>query len=216
MKFKMGSLMFLSGLGIVIIISLLGIYIFKTQNQFLNEGVQVSDIELTDATTPSDFPTQTDIPSDWKKYISKNYNFEFSYPPDAKLNDQSDSYVAVSFMGDKQKATGRTQTELFDGYAFNVADVTGNGYSNLDEFYQDKVKGLENVCSSIGTPENIIVDGRQAITQKLSCLGDYDVYYIKNGNTYLEIGLLHVGDEQDLPGYTKTVNQIFSTFKFTN
>ena len=151
----------------------------------------------------------------WNTYSSQKYNFEFKYPVEATLSDQSEGYVSVSFMGEKQKASGRTQTELFDGYAFNVARTAGSGYRDLDDFYTKKVQQLKDICSEIGDPKETTISGKRAITQSMSCFNDYEVSYALNNNMYFEMSLLYVGDEEDIPRYKDRVQQIFSTFRFT-
>lgn len=192
---------------IVIIILLVSGYFYL--------GKKSSPPNLLSSPTPTPI-VKNEIPKNWKTYTSQKYNFEFKYPPEARLSDQSEGYVAVSFMGEKQKASGRTQTELFDGYAFNIADVTNEGYKNLDDFYTQKVIQLKEVCTKIGDPKKITISGKQAITHKLRCLNDYDSYYVLNNNTYFEISLFQVGEAGDLPAYSDTVNKIFSTFRFNN
>lgn len=157
-----------------------------------------------------------EIPENWKTYKSQKYNFEFKYPPEAKLSDQSEGYVAVSFMGEKQKASGRTQTELFDGYAFNISDVTAGDYRDLDDFYAQKVLQLKEICTEIGEPKEKTISGKRAITQRLRCLNDYDSYYVLNNDTYFEISFFRVGKAEDLPAYTETINKIFSSFRFND
>lgn len=202
---------------ILVILSVAGYFILQSTlfTKDNSGGVKPSP-QISNSSPTSTLTRRDDIPEDWKTYTSQKYNFEFKYPSEARLSDQSEGYVAVSYMGEKQKASGRTQTELFDGYSFNVADVTGEGYQNLDDFYNHKVDQLKDVCTEIGDPKETTISGRRAITQKLSCLGDYDSYYVLDGDTYFDISLLYVGDKEDLPVYIETVNKIFSTFRFTN
>ena len=200
---------------VLVLVSAAG-YFFLRSNLFTKNNT--AEVRPTSQSSPSyQVPTlmkNEDIPENWKTYTSQKYNFEFKYPPEARLSDQSEGYVAVSFMGEKQKASGRTQTELFDGYAFNIADVTAGGYRDLDDFYAQKVSELKEICTKIGDPKETTISGRRAITQRLSCLNDYDSYYVLSNNTYFEISLFQVGEAEDLPNYTETVNKIFSTFKF--
>jgi len=186
-----------------------GYALFKSYSGTNNNKITDEPDSKEEIVTPT-----ADLLSDWKVYKSQKYNYRFKYPQESKLSNQTEEYVAVSYMGEKQKASGRTQTELFDGYAFNVANVTEFGYGDLDDFFIQKVNQLKEVCSEIGNPRETTISGRRAITHKLSCLGDYDTYYVMNDDQYFEISLLHVGDEEDLPKYTETVNRIFSTFEF--
>lgn len=169
-----------------------------------------------DSDTASPTPIATESPTvNWKTYTNQKYGYQFKYPQESALNDQSEQYVAVSYMGEKQKASGRTQTELFDGYAFNVADISDDKYDNLDDLYEAKKIQLQEICTSVGDPKETTIGGFRAIMHRLSCLGDSDTYYVQKGKVFFEIGLLSSGDAEDLPKYTSVVNQILSTFKFT-
>jgi hypothetical protein len=209
--------------GMTIVLVVLGLLFIAVIGYLFFQNIQ-KDKEVSEPipspTIPEKRPSPTsisqpDLTSEWNTYQNQKYNFQFKYPPESDLNEQSDEHVAASYMGEKQRAEGRTQTELFDGYAFNVANVTEGGYGDLDDFFIQKVNQIKDVCTSISNPRETTVSGRRAITHKLTCLGDYDAYYVKNKDQYFEISLLHVGDEADLPTYTKTVNKIFSTFQFT-
>jgi len=199
---------------IVAIVSITGYFAYRTfsTKQVSDEPQQTQDQPTP--TTPITPTEKSDETATWKTYISPKYNYQFKYPPEAKLNISSEQYVGVSYMGEKQRASGRTQTELADGYAFNVVTATGEGYADLDDFYIQRVNQLTEVCTSIGDPQETTISGKRAITHELNCLGDYDTYYVKNGDLYFEISLLHIGDAEDLPDYTETVNKILSTFEF--
>jgi hypothetical protein len=183
----------------------------ENTNSGLSQGMDKPVIE-EDGSETSD--KSEDINNDWLTYTNKELNYEFKYPAESKVYDEAPGYVGVSFMGEKQKSSGRTQTELFDGYAFNIADVTGEGYKDLDDFFKQKVEELKNVCTSIGDPEYTTIDGKKAIAHRLSCMNEYDNYYLLNGETFLEMSPFYVGDAEDLPRYEKTVKEIFSTFRF--
>lgn len=202
---------------ILIFVLLSAVGYFVLRSNLLTKDKTGGVIPSPQISSPSPTPTLTkdnNIPENWKTYKSQKYNFEFNYPPEAKLSDQSEGYVAVSFMGEKQKASGRTQTELFDGYAFNIADVTAGGYGDLDDFYAQKVIQLKEVCTEIDNPKETTISGKRAITQRLSCMNDYNSYYVLVNDRYFEISLFQVGEAEDLPVYTETVNKVFSSFRF--
>lgn len=211
-----------SAILVLVVVLLLGLVAGGYYYMSLQQPKQDSDIEYTDTTSDEDkdkdtTPVTTDIPEDWETYISDEYGFTFRYPSEANLNDDSNNYMSISFMGQKQKDSGRTQTELFDGYSFNVVDLTDEGdFEDLNEFAQSRIDQLKEVCSEVSDPSMAMVNENKYVSVDTVCLGDFTNYYFENNGNYLEVGMLATGDEEDLPEYEKIVEKIFSTFDFTN
>jgi hypothetical protein len=196
-------------MAVFVILSLGAVSFLYFQNMELKKMI-ASNQSLTSPTPTS---IQTPDPTlGWKTYASEA--FSFRYPGEAELREQPDT-IAISFMGNKQKESGRTQTELFDGYAFNVWQVKDAKSESLSEFADSRIQDLTPVCTEVGNLSESTVSGVRALTHRLVCLGDYDAYYVKGGDKYYEITLLYVGDEEDQPGYELITKQILSTFRFT-
>jgi len=195
---------------IVLVIIAFGVWYFASTRQ--------SNIETETTTTPNiTQPTESPavVANDWKTYENTTYEFTFRYPPEANVNDTGSNYMSVNFMGQKQIDSGRTQTELFDGYAMNVVDLTDEGdFSSLDDFAEARMSQFDDVCSMVSEPKTGSVNENPYITVDASCLGDFTIFYFENSNRFYEVGLLVTGDKEDTPGYQQTVNDMFSTFTF--
>lgn len=174
------------------------------------------------ATTPTPVSTPNVLSSpgpstDWKTYTNSKHGFSFKYPAEAKFSDANADTFQVSFMGPKQTASGRTQTELADGYAFAVVVIDGTKIS-LDEYLQKSLKDLENVCEpgNIGKTIKTKVGGKDAYTYTSNCLGTFTTYLTKNGNQIYRISELYEGfTDEDKAGYKVIADKILSTFSFS-
>lgn len=155
-----------------------------------------------------------DDTQDWKVFSDPKYGFSFKYPADAKLVDSPEGQARIVFMGQKQIASGRTQTELSDGYGFFVS-VTSSTLS-LTEAYQNRLESFKNVCdaSNMTKPKTSEVGKKPALSYESSCLGDYTTYLVKNGDNLFEINELYAGESNDQIIYKKTSDKILSTFVF--
>jgi hypothetical protein len=153
----------------------------------------------------------------WKTYIDPNGEFNFKYPTSSKLDNSQKNLTKISFMGQKQIDSGRTQTELFDGYAFMVADVTSEGVS-LDQIFEKRKESFLNACDAknISAKSKIKIDNKEAIFYSTSCLGEFSNYIVSANRKFYEINILTSGDTEDLPKYKDITNQTLSTFKFVN
>lgn len=182
---------------------------------FLNKYFKSSTTSTptpTVGTSPLESP-----PSNWKTYSNSKYSFSFRYPAEAKFSDSNADTFQVSFMGPKQSASGRTQTELADGYAFAVVVINAST-TNLDEYLQKNLDDLHNVCEpgNIGKPVKTSIGGQDAYRYTSDCLGTFTTYLTKNGNQIYQINELYEGfGDEDKAAYKQIADKIFSTFSFT-
>ncbi|PIR43671.1 hypothetical protein COV24_01280 [candidate division WWE3 bacterium CG10_big_fil_rev_8_21_14_0_10_32_10] len=156
--------------------------------------------------------------SDWKNYTSDSYGFSFNYPNTSVLSSSSNEYESVVYMGDYQKSTGRTQTELFDGYKFSVA-IQDINEKTLEEYAgeiydQDKSSTYNQGCA-FSDLSNVTYGGVSSLTFSATCEGQNSRTYIalSNDSLYVINGFA-VGSDPILDGYKNEINGILSTFIF--
>jgi len=161
--------------------------------------------------------------SGWEKYLSTNYSF--IHPAELKSDTDAagtgvDS-IRFRYMGPKQIATGRTQTDLFDGYAFIVTKIASTKDSTtLIEAEKAHTNSQENCPSEDGAVETIntsTVSSQPAYSYSVTnCFADYTSTFVSNNDAIYNIIVTYTGDEVDYPTYKNITHQILSSFKFTN
>ncbi len=170
--------------------------------------------------TPSPSPDPT---AGWKTYTNTAGDYSIKYPATATIEAAQKPSVSISFMGQEQVQSGRTQTELFDGYKVTVSSeqIAPGQTAQSAALYQNK-----NVINGCPAPEVAKVSGVE--TAKISgltayhytimnCLGDYDMYLVQNSNTIYSINLLYTASTaSQKDAYYQTATQILSTFKFVD
>lgn len=166
-------------------------------------------------TTPVD-PTAT-----WESYTGTEYSFKHpaGINSDTGAAGAQAESIRFSFMGQKQIDSGRTQTELADGYMFVVTKIDAKSEKTPEQWARERMKanqedncGPDVVFSDIKPVQLGTSTGVQYTVR--NCRGDYTSSYISNGKYIYEVTQLYVGDAADQKGYEETTNQIFSTLKF--
>lgn len=149
--------------------------------------------------------------------ILSTATFSFRYPEGALAESrQTDSFVRL--MGQKQIDSGRTQTELFDGFIFRIEPIPVDTDSILEQVAEVERKNSQANCTTdegqVSALRPVIVDGLRA--QQYSAIGcsDYTITIAKAGTITYRITALYVGEDVDRPGYQKTTEQILTTVKF--
>lgn len=125
----------------------------------------------------------------------------FKYPSDLKVDQVSSSpyeQYKLVYMGEKQKASGRTQTSIFDGYIFYVSL---RGSDSIDKVSQDTFNGSKQNCfeqTKWSTITNSTIDNKESKTYEvLSCMTDYTENFVSyKGNTFA-IMQIYVGEEPE-------------------
>lgn len=179
----------------------------------------------TSLTTTSPSPTPSLVPSPSPvatNPLITDY-FSLDYPVEAttaSVIESPDSLEwRVVYMGDTQKASGRTQTELFDGYMvsltrFEVPTSTDSARLQAEADRQSTI----DACGEEGaTP---ITEGKvgsfPALTFYGGCLGEATQYYLINNDSLYRINVMVVGPEAMLPKYNQLVQIIFSSLKLVD
>lgn len=174
-------------------------------------------IDLTDLDNPIATPTPDPIELK-NNYSSDKYNYSFKYPSEAKLNenDATGKYLGISFMGQKQIDSGRTQTELFDGYGFGVLVMELDQSKNIDQIAAENLTRNTSSCPNPQGEAEIkkgMISGYESRNFELSCMGDYTLHYVSDGNNLFELSELYVGEESDRLVYKSITAKIVAGFK---
>lgn len=163
-----------------------------------------------------------DVPSNWETYSSPDNDYSFKHPSGIKSDTGAGGVgfesIRFVFMGQKQIDSGRTQTELADGYSFSVIKLGSvNKYDPSTEAQKSNNNDKEscaNIDPEISSVIKTTVSGHDAYQYEKNCMGNSTITYISNGvNVYL-ISQFYAGDKEDLPVYRTTTLQIYSSFKF--
>ncbi|MFZ2202780.1 MAG: hypothetical protein WAV56_05320 [Microgenomates group bacterium] len=189
------------------------------QNWLLKKQIAALQIPIP---TPTVAPIPTTDPTvNWKTYTNTDYGFQFRYPPEARLETLGSSpneQYKIIYMGKKQIASGRTQTDLSDGYIFYVSVRDDVSRSTVETISQQTYAGAKENCYEQSTISNItstLINDKPAKTYNvLNCLGDYTEIFVSNGKKIFEITQIYVGEPVDRENYKSITIQILSTFKF--
>lgn len=159
-------------------------------------------------------PTPETIAEGWEKFFNTSY--EFLAPKEAQKEDRLNETI-VTFMGQKQIDSGRTQTELFDGYAFRVGKEIINN-AGIESFARiQRESAAESCFQENGEVSEIIkinLNGKDAYQYyATNCYLDYRETFIENNNYIYRLSESYVGDAEDYPKYKEITNKILSSFK---
>jgi hypothetical protein len=162
-------------------------------------------------------PSKLNPTKDWKTLT--NLDHTFRYPAEATAEAREDESLAF-FMGQKQIDSGRTQTELFDGYSFRVGEVANDSNLPLEELAEMERESAVNNCHSedgeVSRLTAVIVSEQEGFQYSATgCYIDYTETIIAHDNIFYRISQSYVGDTEDQDKYEEITNQILSSFQFT-
>lgn len=161
--------------------------------------------------TPTPNPTES-----WE--VLNNLGYKFKYPTEAKGESREEESLVVH-MGQKQIDSGRTQTELFDGYSFRVGEIINDKNLTLEQLAKGERENTQNNCNSedgkVSEVKIFKVDGKNGFQYSaLSCYIDYTETIVENAGKFYRISQSYVGEPTDQEDYKKTTEQILGTFEF--
>ena len=142
--------------------------------------------------------------------------FTLEYPSTATLSSYTSpdsSTWAISYIGDVQRESGRTQTELFDGYSVSLTlfEAVGDDVAR-SQAQSDRQTTVDCSSATEVTPLTTTkLSELDAWTFTGGCLGTATNYYLTLKDKVLRISTMTVGSEPILSDYKKTVNQLLSS-----
>jgi hypothetical protein len=181
-------------------------------------------LEPTEGPTPEVATPTPDQTTDWETYTNEEYGYSIKYPQEfekresVSLEQGTLAEVVFSFLGPTQAASGRLETELFDGLSVRVS-VRDETPENLDEYAQnmrDKDAQATLDLTPEGTVsqlEKITVAQKQGWTYTVEGYGNAKVILLP-GKNIIQITAGYAGSEGMVQGYLETYDLMLSTFKF--
>lgn len=178
----------------------------------------------SDESMPSPTPTIASASPSTKprvalsKTLSNDY-VSLSYPEVATTSASTapDSQEwAITYMGEEQVKSGRTQTELWDGYAISITRFEATG-DNPDRVQAEADRqGTIDACGqeNVTDIKNGKVGTYAALTYFGGCLGEADQYYLMIADTLYRVTVMVVGSDNYKTGYQTTTSAILETLRF--
>lgn len=160
------------------------------------------------AASPSPAAESPDPTAGWKTYQSSTYAVK--YPADFTAGQNQGSVLTISKWGPTQKP----QTEGYDGIFLSFTPLEIG--TTLTAYVEASIKEikLQGVAELLSGPKDIIVNGYSGKTYTAQGLGvhRYLILSSKDGTMLMEIAD-STADPGNL-GFSKTVDQILTTFEF--
>lgn len=152
---------------------------------------------------------------DWETITTQDYSIK--YPTQATA-EAGETDTVIRFMGQKQIDSGRTQTELFDGYIVRVEVLQPQITEDLKAFSQTQRGNAVVNCESYnGTVSELLtvkVDGEDAYKYSAAnCYGDYSETFVTINETDYRISQLYVGEPEDMTLYREKSDQIANSIQ---
>ena len=146
-------------------------------------------------------------------YFSLEYPLEASA---AAVVESPDSMEwRVNYMGKSQLDSGRTQTELFDGYAVTITkfEIVGDN-PDLVQAQADR-QGIVDACSEeqVTPIRSDKLGDREVISYFGGCLGEATQYYFEDSGSLYRISAMIVGPDSEVAKYDLIVDSILDSFK---
>ncbi|MBI4058539.1 hypothetical protein HY408_02105 [Candidatus Gottesmanbacteria bacterium] len=188
----------------------LGRYVFPSKPS--QEPTPVPSSLSSPTPTPDLYrePKGSAATANWKTYSSSTYSVKF--PPDLDMKEEEGSLLSLSKWGPTQKEG----TELYDGIALRF--MPREIGTSLDSYVKVKIEEIKKagISELVSGPTPIAINGYEGQTYTVKGLGThkYTILQVKGGGLFMEITDSTV-DPGNL-GFSKTVDQILSTFQFTN
>lgn len=170
--------------------------------------------KLTTSPSPAISVTPLLTPATTEKLSTETFTLE--YPSTATLSSYTspDSRTwAISYMGDVQRQSGRTQTELFDGYSVSLTlfEAVGDDVAR-SQAQSDRQTTVDCSSETEVTPLTTTkLSELDAWTFTGGCLGTSTNYYLTLPDKILRVSVMTAGSEPILSDYKKTVDQIISS-----
>jgi hypothetical protein len=168
--------------------------------------------------------SQVDPTEDWQEFSDGQYSFKYPSGVDISKEASNERVVRAVYMGPTQKYSGRTQTELFDGYMFIVTEVDSSNYTSQQDqakkVLEQERTAAKDICDKeIENSPIIQVQIGNVTAEQFSyegCFGNPIHSFVEHNNNLYQITQVYYGDDQNIANYANISNQILSTFQFND
>lgn len=201
-----------AGVTILVVLSVIAGLAVLFFFQSATGGVKTSQIQPTPSPTLN--PT-----NNWE--VLANLGYTVRYPKEAKAEAREEESL-VLFIGPTQVASGRTQTELFDGYSFRIGMIESNPGLTLEEVSRIERDNAQTNCQvqeggKVSQLKSVSINGNQGYQYSVEgCYVDYTETIISYKGELYRVSQSYVGNQEDQARYKETTYQILSTLKFNN
>lgn len=177
--------------------------------------------------TPTGIPTTAasptvDLTAAWETYAGDEYSFRYpkGLKSDTGAAGADRESIRVQFMGPKQIASGRTQTELADGYAFIVTKIGSASEKSASDWALEARAQTKEWCnfegSKVSEVGEVTVDGQAGFQfTDEGCYGDHTTTFVADEGRVYRITQFYTGEDDDVPEYKGLTELILSTLKFS-
>lgn len=215
-------------ISIFVILALVSVGYFiysSSNNQGLDSNIDkkannttTSPLNINDTNKEVITEENEEIPSNWKTLTNNDYSLK--YPIEATAEER-DGESQVYFMGQKQIDSGRTQTELFDGYSFRVGNIVGVPTNDLKQLAMKERDNADQNCNyengKVSDLTAIKVGDQEAFQYSAEgCYVDYKETIVNFDGNFYRISQSYFGDTEDYEGYKDITNKILTTLEFSN
>ncbi len=177
----------------------------SSKNQAGNQDQQIPSVTIDPA-------------KNWTSLIDENRAYQLQYPIEAKAETTRNESV-ISYMGQKQIASGRTQTELFDGYAFRIGRVIANPDTDTEKIAREERNNAESNCigenGTVSKLESTTLQEQPAFQYSAQgCYIDYTETFVSFNGVIYRISQSYVGDAPDQAMYKEITKRILASLQF--
>jgi hypothetical protein len=167
--------------------------------------------------TPTPAPTSSAVMDSLR--LTTEY-FTLDYPSVASASPVSESPDSLTWtvrhVGETQVKSGRTQSELSDGYAITITrfgEVLGDDPA-LTQAESDRA-GTMTSCgeSSVSSIRDEKIAGRNAHAFTGGCIAEATSFYFMDGESLYRLSTMAVGTPEDVFNYQQAVDKSLSTLK---
>ena len=205
---------------IIILVILIGLYFLfinlrptspETQRDEVNVP-SVTQSQMIENTTPPS------LPMDWETFSTSGISL--THPSEAITEVENDGLL-VRFMGQKQIDSGRTQTELFDGYILRVETILAEPADTLDTLSETERTNAETNCQSetgnVTQLQSVDIDSQNAFQfTATGCYIDYTTTIAEVNDKFYRISQSYVGTPEDQEMYHTITDQMVDSLTFEN
>lgn len=148
-----------------------------------------------------------------------NAYFTLSYDKEATTSTSrspdSQEWV-ISYMGEEQKKSGRTQTELWDGYMLSITRFETVGEDPDQKQAEVDRRGIIDGCGEDkSTPIKAGKLGEyDTLTFYGGCLGEADYHYIMLADTLYRLTVMTLGSDELKPKYERVIGATLDSLSF--